>query len=528
MGTMKTISAALKLIDVKKENLRKAFEDLQAHSSSLSSFTLTWSDIDSHFTSIQSSLTHQFDGLQSLEKSPKPQPSNPPAKTLINSASGSVSKPESESKSKSVPPRPELKSFCERMDGKGMRAYIFDRPKERNEIRVELAGAFQCAPNAAAMILDAMEGFYGSNSRPNKGDKDPELVGIRRTCVMFLEEMTGVVEKERIEGEVKERAKKLAVEWKGKVSRDGENTLEALAFLHLLASYGLASEFDVEEIVSLLVLVAKYRQTTELCRTLGVVDKIPDLVQKLINVGKQLLAVRFIFEFELTDKFAPVPLLKAYLKESKKLAQNVRKKGNNSHQSLNEAMAKEVSALKSVIKYIENHNLESEYPRGILEKRIELLEKQKADRKRKPQQPQQQQPKPQQQSGSKRPRTNALPTPAKVPKSATVVSTNEPSFQPSHVQVAGLLPDHQAPYVSSSAGPYGLPGSTPAVAPYAGSSAGLYGSAGAPVGFPGNPSPARPHVYSSESHMPSGYYDRPIVYGGYGLPPQYHPSYYHQ
>jgi hypothetical protein len=59
-----------------------------------------------------------------------------------------------------------------------------------------------------------------------------------------------------------------------------------------------------------------------------------DLIQKLISKGKQLLAVKFIFEFELTEKFPPVPLLKSYLKDAKKLAVKVRKEGNESHVSL--------------------------------------------------------------------------------------------------------------------------------------------------------------------------------------------------
>lgn len=55
-----------------------------------------------------------------------------------------------------------------------------------------------------------------------------------------------------------------------------------------------------------------------------------DLIQKLVSKGKHLLAVKFISEFDVTDKFPPVPLLKAYVKESKKLAKKVCEEGNNS------------------------------------------------------------------------------------------------------------------------------------------------------------------------------------------------------
>ncbi|CAL5341637.1 unnamed protein product [Camellia sinensis] len=507
MATLKIISAALKLVDVKKENLKKAFEDLQSHSSSLSSFNLTWSDLDSYFTSLQSSLQHNFNLLQSQSQS-QPQP-QPQSQQLLQI------EPQSQSPKSSVivnSARPELKSFCENMDGLGLRKYMIERPKVRNSIRVELPDALRGAPDAAAMVLDAMEGFYVANS---KGDKDFELCTVRRCCVVLLEELQGL-KVEIIRAEVKVRAMKLAAEWKGKVSVGGENPLEALAFLHLLAAYGLADGFDVEELLEFAVIAAKFRQATELCRVLGFGDKISDLIIKLISKGKQLLAVKFIFEFDLADKFPPVPLLKEHVKESKKLAQKVFKGGKNSFQSQNEAATKEVCALKSVVKVIEDHKLESEYPTEKLMKRIETLEKLKADKKRAVTAPVsmiQQQSKPQEMSGTKRPRITA---------NSTVLASQQSQLQP-----AGLLPEPHAPYSSSLAGLYGLAGSTSAV-PYAGSSAGLYDSARAPLGIPGNVVPTQPHVNPSESHLPSSYFDRPIAYGGYGLPPQYHLPYYPQ
>lgn len=55
-----------------------------------------------------------------------------------------------------------------------------------------------------------------------------------------------------------------------------------------------------------------------------------DLIQKLIDNGKHFLAVKFIFQFGLMDKFQPVPLLKAHLKESKMFTKEVCKDGKNS------------------------------------------------------------------------------------------------------------------------------------------------------------------------------------------------------
>ncbi|GFZ05035.1 hypothetical protein Acr_17g0006070 [Actinidia rufa] len=154
---------------------------------------------------------------------------------------------------------------------------------------------------------------------------------------------------------------------------------------------------------------------------------------------------------------------------------------------MKEAITKEVNALKSVIKVIEEHKLESEYPNEKLVKRIETLEKLKLDRKQSEashSSKTQQQSKLQKFIGNKRPRKTAPAGPAATPGIAATSST-APAFQQSHLQPAG-----------------------------------------APLGVPGNAMPTQPYVYPSESHIPSGYYDRPIAYAGYGLLPQYHPPYY--
>ncbi|KAF3453350.1 hypothetical protein FNV43_RR03790 [Rhamnella rubrinervis] len=500
--SLATISDALKLIDAKKKNLKKAFDDLQSQSSFLSSFSLTWSDLDSHFTSIQNSLAQNFQLVQSLHSKSKypsppthippddPSSSSKPPTQMPKDAPSSSNRPIQnpvkqviDGGSDLVPPRPELIAFCENMDGIGLRNYVHDSSKDRNAIRAELPGAIRCAPDPAAMVLDAMEGFYGPNGK-YKGEKDLELSSMRKSCVLLLEVLNDIGPNVGLE--VSEKAKKLAMEWKGKVRTDGENPSECLGFLHFVAAYGLGSLFKVDDLIDLIVVIGRYRQTVDLCRKIGLEGKVADLIHKLIGRGKQLLAVKFVFEFQLTDEFPPVPLLQSYLKESKNLAKKVCREGKNSLKSLNEATAKEVGAMKSVIKVIEDYKLESEYPREILEKQIERLEKQKANRKRPA--AKSQQPNKQQQSGNKRPRSDALVVPLSY-GAVNSIST-VPSYQQSHLQSTGLFPDGPAPHVSSSAAPYGISGLTPPIAPFAGSSAGLYGLAG----------------------VASGYYERPTAY----------------
>ncbi|GKV43825.1 hypothetical protein SLEP1_g51077 [Rubroshorea leprosula] len=557
MVTLKTIAEAIQHVDDKKENLKKAFDDLQARSSLLSSFALSWSDIDSHFSSIQSSITERFQLLQSLDYgrdsvgSVQEFEANGCSSLQLSSKhqerSGSRA-PLGECRVDSVPessmvrsptqvvvsnfelpgqnavefvaPRQELREFCEKMDGKGLRRYINDHREEREPIRVELPGAFQCAPDPGALVLDAIEEFYVENSG-YRGDKDPEVGGVRRVCVLLLEQLIEIGAS--FSTQVRGRAKKMALGWKGKVKMSGENTLEALGFLHLVAAYGLGSEFDVDELVDYFFVIAKYRQGIKLCRTIGLGNKIHGLVQKLLTNGKELLAIRFIFEFGLSEKFPPVPILKAYLNETKRNAKKLCKEGKNTLKLQNTAAAKEVAAMNQVIKVIKENKLESEYPPEALQNHIVQLEKQIENRKRllsapaaKPQQQQQGKRKGKRQQGdNKRPRAGVPLGPTAAPLSIAGATSTISSLQQSHLQPAGLLP----------AGHYALPGSTPTLAPYVGSSAGLYGLAGASMGIPGTSNPAVSHFYSSESQISSS---RLTAYSGYSLPPQYHPSYYPQ
>lgn len=45
------------------------------------------------------------------------------------------------------------------------------------------------------------------------------------------------------------------------------------------------------------------------------------MVESLVNSGRQIEGLNLAYAFELTDRFSPVPLLKAYLKEVRKVLQ---------------------------------------------------------------------------------------------------------------------------------------------------------------------------------------------------------------
>ncbi|XP_062004141.1 FRIGIDA-like protein 3 [Rosa rugosa] len=289
-----------------------------------------------------------------------------------------------------VKPRPELRQFCEQMDAKGLLNYIAENHKKLNVARQELTIALESASEPAQLVLDSLEGFYPlDETNQPEGKKDPVLRGKRRSCLMLMESLTTLASKadrvadHLLNPETKQQAKAIADEWRPKLfsgAIDAANgiSLEAEAFLQLLATFRIASEFDEEELCKVvLAAVAHRRQTPELCRSLGLTHKMPGVVESMIRIGKQIDAVHFIHAFQLTESFPPVPLLKTYLKELRRNSQ-----GDSNGDAQEDVNAKELSGLKAVVGCVQDYKLEAEYPLDPLQKRLVQLEKSKADRKR--------------------------------------------------------------------------------------------------------------------------------------------------
>lgn len=290
---------------------------------------------------------------------------------------------------------PELVKLCKEMNSEGLHKFISDNRKNLAAIREEIPFALKAATNPACFVLDSLEDFYRVEAPNVDGKKDANLLGLRRTCIMLMECLSTLLTSldlvsasEIITEEVKEQAKAIAEEWKPKLDAldlddSNGNKLEAHAFLQLLDTFGIASDFDEEELSRLVPMVSRRRQTADLCRSLGLSEKMPGVIEVLINSGRQIDAVNLAFAFELTEQFSPVALLKFYLKEARKVSSPA-KAGNTSPTAgvQNEVNERELAALKAVVKCIEDHKLEDQYPVDPLQKRVIQLEKAKADKKR--------------------------------------------------------------------------------------------------------------------------------------------------
>ncbi|RLN34559.1 FRIGIDA-like protein 3 [Panicum miliaceum] len=306
-----------------------------------------------------------------------------------------------------VKPRSELVSLCEKMNVKGLHKFISDNRKNLATIRDEIPSALKKAPHPYGLVLDSLEDFYAGDNLVLDGKKDGDLLGVRRTCLMLMESL-GQLQTDNItrfssEGQmlttdIKERAKRTAFEWKSKldsldIDASNGNCLEAHAFLQLLATFGISAEYNEDDLCKLLPYVSRRRQTPELCRLLGLSQKMPGVIGVLVETGKPIDAINLAYVFELTEQFEPVQLLKAYLRDVKKVSHAKNAKMSSGAQigkalflsgksNKNEMNERELSALKAVIKCIEEHKLEEHYPVDPLQKRVLQLEKAKADKRR--------------------------------------------------------------------------------------------------------------------------------------------------
>ncbi|KAL7081827.1 hypothetical protein ACP275_14G062800 [Erythranthe tilingii] len=427
----------------KIQQLQKAFAELESHRAV--TLNLKWKQIEEHFQGLQKSLKRRFTELEEQEKdfdtkivesrqildkrkadvAVKEQTSleslqekrDAAVSAILNAmvkhenqAEGEVveektrdelttAKDTSSGTEESVQNMniqvkayPDLVKLCQEMNSEALNKFISDNRKDLVTLREEIPVALKAASDPAYLVLDSLKGFYGTE---DVHKKDANLLGLRRTCIMLMECLSSLfvnMDAGSVSGIIsenaKERAKAIAEEWKPKldyldVDASYGNSLEAHAFLQLLATFGINSDFDQDCLSKLIPMVSRRRQTAELCRYLGLSEKMPGVIDVLVKNGRQIDAVNLAFAFELTEQFSPVSLLKSYLSEAKKVPSAAKpgstSPGASAQSDVNE---KELTALKAVIKCIEDHSLEIRFPVEPLQKQVLEIEKAKADKKR--------------------------------------------------------------------------------------------------------------------------------------------------
>ncbi|KAK9146644.1 hypothetical protein Sjap_006547 [Stephania japonica] len=394
-----------------EEMLQTSFDDFQRQTSLMASCTLLWKELSDHFTSLEQDLRRKSEALkeqiQSLDSKTKESLDvlEKREETIVGNVEQAIGKVEQRKEAALIALGPEkevekevnedveeskLKGFCTKMDSLGFWEFVIGRKKEIDVMRAQIPVALADAVDPPKFVLEAISEVFPVDKREGKSERSNDLGW---ACVLILESLIPVVadpvfgnSRPLVTPKMKKRAKEIAEVWKESLDQRGgiENvkTPDVHTFLQHLLTFGIVSKEDAGLYRKLVVGSAWRKQMPKLAVSLGLGDNMEDMIQELIDKGQQVDAVHFTHEVGLVGKFPPVPLLKAYLRESKKVASSILEDKNNSGRAGNLAGRKEQSALRAVIKCIEEYKLEAEFPPESLRKRLEQLEKAKVEKKK--------------------------------------------------------------------------------------------------------------------------------------------------
>ncbi|KAK8684836.1 hypothetical protein V6N13_040852 [Hibiscus sabdariffa] len=504
-----------------------SFDEFQRQTSLMTSCTLLWKELSDHINSLEQNLLKQSETLKrkikTLDSETKASLDSLKKRELsiVDSVKIALNRVESNTKAAmrtltdDIEENPDgevdngdgllqhLKSSCLKMEAKEFWNSVTGKKKEIDLLREKIPAALSECVDPARFVMEAISEVFPVDKRGNEGGSD-----LAWACVLILESLIPVVvdpvigkSRMLVTPSMKEQAKEIAETWKKSLEERGgiENvkTPDVHTFLQHLVTFGIVKKEDLEFYRKLVVASAWRKQMPKLAVSLGLGDQMPDMIEELISKGQQLDAVHFTYEVGLVDKFPPVPLLKSFLRDAKKAASSILDDPINTGRAAQLAARKEQSALRAVIKCIEEYKLEAEFSPENLKKRLEQLEKPKTEKR-----------KPVVVPANKRTRaSNGGPMPpAKAGRltNAYVSSFPAPSpfvRSPSHTQYPTPVPGYPSPPPP------------------------MYGSRSPPTNpYAYSPEAAPPHLAGPYPGAPMNY----PAYGGYGngLAPAYQQAYY--
>lgn len=376
--------------------IQDSFDALEKQRELIANCTLLWKDLTDHFSSIEKDLQIKSQNLRSKRQSLDLQTQqsllalNAREKSIDSSVDLAIKKVDEIHRSMSNTNKDDdgvseldlgtkVGHFCKKMDADGFISLISGHRKDVEVFKNELPNRlFNMCVDPGKLVLDSIEKVFSKND-------------VGWACVLILEALVYALEdREYGNGRLlvtrvtKERARKIADEWKIRFAEGVENVKAAdvHAFLQHLVTFGVWIKEEKMFYKKLVLGCSWRRQMPKLALALGLKDQMDDMIEELIRKGQKLDAINFAYEAGLQDKFLPVPLLKSFLKDSNKASALALKDGTNSAQAVNNSNRKKQSALKAVMKCIQDRKLESEFPPEPLQKRLENLEKVRVNKKK--------------------------------------------------------------------------------------------------------------------------------------------------
>ncbi|CAA6658555.1 unnamed protein product [Spirodela intermedia] len=371
--------------------LRASFEELEKEQALISGCTLLWKELTDHFSSLERDLQIQSEALQchlqaldrvteqSLDALRRRERSIDAAVDLavarseqrrdaaIATVRGSAADPPAAAAGEELAVA--LRALCTTMNFNGFYELLSSKRKEVEIIRHDLPSILSDCVDPARFVLDAISAVFPAGNGKIAGDLGWLSVMILEALVPAVADPDLGPARPLITPGMKARAMEIATAWKDGGGEESAKPSDVHTFLQLVATFGIAGE--EREFYRKLVVSSSWRkQMPKLALSLGLRGVMPEIVEELISKGQQLDAVNFAFEAGLESKFPPAPLLKAFLLESRKPV----------HGNFTEFGGWQRAALRAVIKCVEDRKLAAELPPEALHRRLEQLERAKADK----------------------------------------------------------------------------------------------------------------------------------------------------
>ncbi|PAN46272.1 hypothetical protein PAHAL_9G174000 [Panicum hallii] len=237
--------------------------------------------------------------------------------------------------------------------------------------RREFLPALLGAADPHAILVRAVGGFLASAVR-----KTNRFWG---NCVALIECVPGLAAPS---ADALEQAERVARDWKEMVvgkpwSGRDMSRMAGWGLLTFLASYNIVLEFDADEITRLFGNLAPQMKDNcvELCKRLGLIEKMTDSINHLIENGQPLDAIRLARTFNLTHRYPPLTIMSDYVENAKKTAEDILSKESYTLESLNQVMAKKVHALIFSWSAIDGCNIDPAHRNSIKAEITHLLHK---------------------------------------------------------------------------------------------------------------------------------------------------------
>ncbi|KAH1115030.1 hypothetical protein J1N35_008408 [Gossypium stocksii] len=341
-----------------KPHFLKSMDDLASLSSAIHAFQCRFDDLTKHLDFINQAIDSKLYEPQQ-QKGPEIETQSPPKATETD---GETEKKGSDTASPPRSSRSEIQSLCGTMCSKGLRKYIATHLSNVPKLREEVPEALKLAPEPARLVLDCIGRFFLQGIKAY--DKESPMIPARLASVLALEFfllMMGGFHAEgkvKIAGNLKAEAENGAIAWRKRLINEGglakASEVDARGLLLFVAGFGIPKVFRIEDLGNLLRL-CNLRAISDALKASPVLpDKMPDIIEVMAKNGMHVEAVDVASIFGLEDKCSLKKILTIFLQESAKSFKRAKQEAQNSPFALRMANERQLDALKSVVRYLED------------------------------------------------------------------------------------------------------------------------------------------------------------------------------